>query len=163
VHVDSWRTTYTGLVPEEVLANLSYERRARGWADALIATEEVIFVAEDDSGQIVGFASGGPERSGDKGFDGELYAIYLLEDYQKLGIGSELTLAVAKRLAELGVRSLFVWVLAGNPAKAFYERIGGQWVAEQDIQIGGANLVETGYGWRDIAELIEYLMKRAME
>ena len=27
VHVDSWRTTYAGIVPADYLANLSYTRR----------------------------------------------------------------------------------------------------------------------------------------
>jgi ribosomal protein S18 acetylase RimI-like enzyme len=160
-HIDSWRTTYAGLVSDEVLANLSYERRESQWREVLDARHEVVYVAENEAGQIVGFASGGPERSGDKGFDGELYAIYLLAEYQKQGIGSQLTLAVAKRLAKIGFRSLFVWVLSNNPARGYYERIGGQRAAEQDIEIGGSKLVESGYGWRDIGELIEGLRNRS--
>ena len=27
VHINSWRTTYKGIVPDKVLANLSFERR----------------------------------------------------------------------------------------------------------------------------------------
>ena len=30
VHVDSWRTTYTGIVPDEYLAQLSYEQQGQG-------------------------------------------------------------------------------------------------------------------------------------
>ena len=35
VHVDSWRTTYRGIVPDEALAHLSYERREQLWANQL--------------------------------------------------------------------------------------------------------------------------------
>jgi ribosomal protein S18 acetylase RimI-like enzyme len=161
VHVDSWRTTYPGLVPDAVLANLSYERRESHWREAISAREEAVFVAEEAGGKIVGFASGGRERSGDKGFDGELYAIYLLAEHQQQGIGSHLTLAVAMRLAALGFQSLLVWVLSGNPARQFYERIGGKWVVDQGITIGEAQLVESAYGWRDLGELIAALEKRA--
>jgi ribosomal protein S18 acetylase RimI-like enzyme len=156
-HVNSWRTTYAGLVSDDVLANLSYERREVIWRQVLAESQEVLYVAEGDDGQIVGFANGGRERTGDKGFDGELYAIYLVEDHQKQGFGSQLTLAVAKKLAGLGMRSLFVWVLSDNPARAFYEKIGGQRVTEQELQIGETELFETGYGWRDIEKLIEDL------
>ena len=35
VHVDSWRTTYAGIVPADYLANLSYTRREQFWCDIL--------------------------------------------------------------------------------------------------------------------------------
>jgi len=79
VHVDTWRTTYRGIVPDEHLVNLSYERRANGWYRILsLAPEDgnFTFVAEDESGEIVGFANGGVERTGDPIYQGELTAIY---------------------------------------------------------------------------------------
>lgn len=160
VHVDSWRTTYPGLVPEDVLANLSYERGEAEWRQVFNSPDRVVFVAEGQAGEIIGFARGGPERTGNKGYDGELYAIYLLQAYQKQGIGSRLTLAVASRLASMGMKSLFVWVLSDNPARYFYEKIGGIRVTEQAIEIGAARLMETGYGWGDIRELIARLSRQ---
>ena len=81
VHVDSWRTTYTGVVPDDFLAQLSYEQRVRTWRDVLSThgVTEFVFVAEAEASNIVGFASGGPDRSGNTDYKGELYAIYLLE------------------------------------------------------------------------------------
>lgn len=31
VHVDSWRTTYPGIVPDDYLATMSYEQRSGVW------------------------------------------------------------------------------------------------------------------------------------
>jgi len=31
VHVDSWRTTYANIVPDDYLTNLSYESREHNW------------------------------------------------------------------------------------------------------------------------------------
>ena len=31
VHVDTWRTTYRGIVPNELLANLSYKEHENSW------------------------------------------------------------------------------------------------------------------------------------
>ena len=31
VHVDTWRSTYSGIVPDEVLTDLSYEKRENAW------------------------------------------------------------------------------------------------------------------------------------
>ena len=85
VHVDTWRTTYTGIVPAEYLAGLSYRDRESRWEEILAIDQPTSsnFVAETEGGDVVGFAGGGPEREGDKNYLGELYAIYLLEGYQR--------------------------------------------------------------------------------
>jgi hypothetical protein len=79
VHVDSWRTTYVGIVPTDHLAGLSYEQREQEWHRTLsIPTGlEFVYVAEDTAGNVIGFAWGGPERSGHPVYKGELFAIYL--------------------------------------------------------------------------------------
>ena len=157
IHVDSWRTTYPGIVPDDILAGLSYERREDAWRATLSNpdTQEAVFVAEEVGGQIVGFASGGLERSGDPVYKGELYAIYLLQEYQGQGLGRELILTVVKRLLQEGFRSMLVWVLRENPSRGFYEKLGGQYVREQLIDIGDAQLVEVAYGWPDIRALAD--------
>jgi hypothetical protein len=67
VHIDTWRTTYSGIMPEDYLAKLSYEKREQGWTKILNSAAnsgQFVYVAEDESGQIVGFANGSPERTG---------------------------------------------------------------------------------------------------
>jgi L-amino acid N-acyltransferase YncA len=156
VHVDAWRETYTGIVPDAYLASLDYAARAARWRERLTTpgAGECICVAADVAGQIVGFAGGGPQRTAIPGYTGELYAIYLLRAAQGQGAGRHLTRAVAARLAELDMRSLVVWVLAANPSRGFYEALGGQLVAEQPIAIGGVSLHEVAYGWSDLAPLL---------
>ena len=90
VHVGSWRTTYRGLLPDSVLAAQSVEQRAAIWREAAEAVERgesrsFVLVAEDPVDGIIGFASAGPEREQGVGFDGELYAISLLEGHQGRG------------------------------------------------------------------------------
>lgn len=151
VHVASWRTTYAGLLPDEVLANLSVERRANYWHGELthLNNPHFIYVAESDDGQIVGFASGGPERDGRLPYTGELYAIYLLAEHQGKGIGRALAHAVAEHLRLQGMTAMLVWVLKGNPAARFYQALGGQYVAEKPLTIGGDDRTEVAYGWTD--------------
>ena len=151
VHVDSWRTTYRGIVPDSVLSQLSYEERERMWQGILDAAEgqAFVYVAVDESGQIVGFASGGPERSGDPDYKGELYAIYIADASHRKGVGRLLAQTVAERLARDGLHSMLVWVLADNPARHFYEALGGQQARRQQITMGGVTLDEIGYGWTD--------------
>ena len=79
-----------------------------------------------------------------------------------MGIGRQLTEAVVSRLLELDLRSMLVWVLADNaPARRFYEALGGRYVREQPITIGGASLVEIAYGWKDISPFFAMNRKTA--
>ncbi len=155
VHVNTWRTTYRKIMPEDFLANLSYEKRETGWIQILsnTAQDNFTYVAEDVE-QIVGFANGGLERTGDPVYKGELNAIYILEKYQRQGIGHNFVSIVAARLVQAGISSMLVWVLADNPACRFYENLGGQKVKEKQMDRGGVQLVEVAYGWTDTRSLI---------
>jgi ribosomal protein S18 acetylase RimI-like enzyme len=90
---------------------------------------------------MVGFASGGPERTGRLGATGELYALYVLQAAQRMGLGRRLTEAA---LAELG-KGVAVWVLEVNPARGFYERMGGRRLATRQSYFAGASFTEVAY------------------
>jgi hypothetical protein len=46
-------------------------------------------------------------------------------------------------------------VLAQNPSRQFYEALGGKYLYEKPIEIGGANLIKVAYGWPDIHALAQ--------
>lgn len=155
VHVDSWRATYKGLVPDAYLASLSYEERERGRLRILKDQQSgkafsFTYVATDETERIVGFVSGGRDRTGITGYSGELYAIYLLAEAQGLGLGRRLTHALVESLLRHGITTMTVVVLAENPARHFYESLGAQMLREQEDEIGGRRLKELVYGWQDI-------------
>ena len=61
---------------------------------------------------------------------------------------------MAGRLASEGCESLMLWVLEGNSARQFYERLGGIPAGTQSIELGDdINTTEVGYGWPDITAL----------
>ena len=107
-------------------------------------------MSEEDNGQVVGFAAAGPEREADSGFAGELYAIYLLEEHQGKGTGRRLFELVVDHFRSQGYKSMRVWVLEGNPAQSFYERLGGERVETKVLQIGGQDYDEIAYGWAQL-------------
>src|SRR5262249_43973644 len=127
VHVVSWRSTYAGILPEDYIEKFAGDARERSWRSILgdAARRELVCVAEDESGAIVGFASGGPARGGAKDFSGELYAVYLLDAFQRRGVGRRLAGALARRLLNAGHDSMIVWVLAPNRSRGFYAALGG--------------------------------------
>jgi len=156
VQVASWRTTYKGLIADELLDKLSVTQKTRERQDRLLypPAGSVTYVAEQ-GGEIVGFATGGRERSENPTYTGEIYALYLLQTHQGLGIGRKLVQAVVRDLLAQGLASLLILVLKDNPARGFYERLGGRVVLETTFIIGNQTLPEVGYGWPDMRTLLE--------
>lgn len=153
VQVESWKTTYAGIVSEVFLASLNQEDRMRSWQEQILAGNVTIFVAEDQ-GEIFGFAAGGEARENLDKYDAELYAIYLLRERQSQGVGKTLSLALAFALREKGFTSMLVWVLEQNPSVSFYQRLGAVQIARKVINIGGADLQELAFGWPSLDHLI---------
>ena len=104
-------------------------------------------VIERPDGGLVGFAIGEPSDGGD--YDGRLNKIYLLREYQRLGLGSRLVGHVARRFVSQGITSMMLFSEANNPSIGFYETIGGARILTEAGEFHGA------YGWRDIHRLVE--------
>lgn len=90
------------------------------------------------------------------GYDAELYAIYLLQQEQRHGIGKMLVGRLATELVTRGFHQLIVWVLAKNPSTGFYASLGGSVVSEKEIEIGGKQLTELAFGWVNLNQLESY-------
>jgi ribosomal protein S18 acetylase RimI-like enzyme len=157
VRIDTWRTTYRNIVPAEFLDSMSYEEDAQRRATHLSDPESKTFsyVAENDEGQIVGFVAGGPERNNDPIYKGELYAIYILQSYHGQGIGRQLTNVLVEKLLQIGIDSMILWVFADNPARRFYEALGGKMIKESQFEIAGVTRYEVAYGWLDIRTILK--------
>jgi ribosomal protein S18 acetylase RimI-like enzyme len=153
VHVESWRSTYAGIVPDSHLASLNINRRASMWRNSIMRGGGLIFVTETERG-VEGFVTGGALRDPIEGYDAEMYAIYLLREWQRQGMGRALVRALAGALVERGHKSMAVWVLDKNPAVGFYQRLGGIQIAQKGIEIGGMRLEELGFGWPTLDALV---------
>ena len=158
VHVDSWGTTYAGIVPQEYLSSFSYCSSQATWNETLetVGDKTSLLVAEDHEDKVIGFAHCGPQWQVDGAYHGEIYSLYLLEEYQRKGVGRRLFLAVTKRLLDDGMSSMLLWVFEANlGARRFYESLEGQNTNRSAvIKIAGSDLVEIAYGWTDIAPLV---------
>ena len=153
VQVDSYRTAYKNLLPDEYLAQFTYEEQEQDWRDLMASpTGDILLVAENDS-EILGYALGRrlPDAST---YAGELVALHVRAPHQREGAGTALVSAMAHRLASEGCKSLILWVLEGNSARQFYEKLGGMPAGTQTIELGdNISTTEVGYGWPDITAL----------
>lgn len=157
VHVAVWRTAYPGVVPDHTLTGLSpdglagrYEAAIRGGAGVLVARSP-----GNTPTPVVGFATASRSRPGPKLADGEVETLYVLDDWRERGIGRSLLQESARSLAELSCRSLFLWVLADNPSRWFYEHLGGRAAMRATTPVGGRHLPQIAMVWDRIETLTD--------
>lgn len=147
VHVESWRTTYRGQVPDDHLDRLSASERAKVWEAEISREVSGVFVVEV-RGSICGFINFGASRDDDADDQtGEIYAIYLLATTQRSGIGRKLWDRAREDLTKRGFTRCVVWVLDTNyTAIGFYERMGCRAEgATKSESIGGKKVTELRY------------------
>lgn len=156
VHVETWQAAYAGLVPDAYLVRMTEAGQTFTWRRSLARsrTDERVLVAEragaGGRAELVGFASYGPHRGRDLPYSGELYTLYVLPDWQSAGIGRRLLQRSLRGLYERGIPDCVVWVLAANPGRFFYERMGGERVAERQEAFAGTDLAQAAYAWPDL-------------
>jgi GNAT superfamily N-acetyltransferase len=149
--LDSWRSSYRGILPDDVLDRLDLAR----WTDTRrrIAREQHLLqlVAYDVThGDIVGFCDAGPSRR-NSAMAGEVYALYLVQHAKRHGMGTEMLDHAISWLRAQGRPSMIIWVLEQNHhARRFYEARGGQLGTTFQSHVHGFPVLERSYVWQHL-------------
>ncbi len=116
VHWKSWQESYRGIVDDGYLDRMTI-RRCEEMASCY---PENTLVAKDGA-RVIGFACAGAVNGEIDA--GEVYALYVLEEYQHQGIGYALMRRALDELA--GCRVVYLWAFKENvKAIRFYECVG---------------------------------------
>src|SRR5215467_7062109 len=158
VHVETWQATYAGMLPDAMLAGMSDVRQSAYWSRLLADPGEArgVFVADDEEMGVVGFGSCGLVRDPPEGLSGreqrvgEVYTLYVEADFQNQGLGRRLLDAMLRQLQADGYDTAILWMLADNPARFFYEGLGGAPVGRRADRMAGTQVEEVAYAWRDL-------------
>lgn len=134
VHYQSWQETYPGLVDRGYLERLTLGKctaMAHRWPDNILVAK--------DGEKVVGFVGYGASRDDTLPACGEVFAIYVLAEYQGRKIGYALMNAALEKLS--AYQRIAIWVLKGNDhAIRFYERYGFRFDGtEAEIMLGTPN------------------------
>ena len=152
VYIDAWHDAYAGMLPAKLLCAMTLEGQSARWRAAIRAGgAERILVAEHQKFGVVGLASFGPSRDGGVGFDGEVYTLYVDPNFYDCGVGRSLLRAAFADLCERGFTSCVIWAHAKNPARYFYEAMGGRLIAARTVRMVGDAMPEAAFGWRRLA------------
>jgi len=145
LHAITWAQTYT-------LGNSPNIRlRQYQWHKAF--TEEndgswFCILVVDKTNRLVGFAKGKTYRDNNNSeLRGDLNKIYLLTEYQRVGLGTKLIGHVARRFLSMGVNDMVLFGIPQNPSCAFHEAMGGERLYSEKGTFDG------GYRWRDLKRL----------
>lgn len=138
IHALSWKVAYKNIIPDEVLDNITIEKRIKYFEKALTeGWEEDAIIFKDDI--AIGLMCIGKCRDNDKDEScGEIWGIYVHPDYWNQGIGNKLMTWGLNELKLRGYKFITLWVLEDNlSAREFYEKIGFQHDATvKEITIG---------------------------
>jgi ribosomal protein S18 acetylase RimI-like enzyme len=156
VHVQVWRETYPGIVPQKVLDNMSVDRRTNRWRDVLtnLPTEQFVWLAKENH-DLLGFCGGGPAREAHLGQPAEIFMINIVRSAHRKGAGRALMRHAAQSLLDRGHTSAGLWVFVENHnARAFYRRLGGvETDIRQDAGFDGEKRPELAVHWADLGLL----------
>lgn len=146
VHLASWRSAYRGIIPHTTLEQMIARRGDNWWKRAIGRGAHVLVI--NFNGMIVGYATLGINRARTLPHDGEIYEIYMMPEYQGIGLGKQLFQNARRTLINYGLKTSLLWVLEENePACRFYAALGGKIVARSNETFGNRNLVKLAYSW----------------
>jgi GNAT superfamily N-acetyltransferase len=157
INIDSWRETYSGLIDQETLDAMTDEEYIAKWQRILRPENELNgfrFVAEIGS-TMVGYVGAGLSRAKALGYDGELYALYLLKKYHGKGIGKALFLQAVREFKAWNMKSFHLYVLKANKVgRSFYDKFAPDEVSGAEIKIKENMYCDMCYGWRAVDKIL---------
>lgn len=145
IHVMTWNETYSpgGNGP-------SVQLRENQWRDKFNKKDESWFAigVENIREEMIGFAVG-KRYTHNEEYKGELDKIYLLQTYQRMGIGTKLLKECVRRFRQMGINSIVLFGIPQNPSCYFHEAMGGERLYSKKGEF------HAGYGWKDISIILD--------
>jgi GNAT superfamily N-acetyltransferase len=161
LHCQGWKDSYEELVPQNYLDGLNADEFSEKWTKWFKDGVATTLIAEAEDGAAAGFSMFGPLKTPIPGqsairptYSSELYAIYLGKDHWGHGLAQQFFAETVSSLKEQKHYSMALWVVGGNKrACKFYDKMGGQRIGKKMVEIGGKNVKEACFGWRETSPL----------
>ena len=148
IHIESWKDSYSGVLPAEFLASQISRELITHWDKVEINSEDVILVAEENS--MIGFIAVWcrPIPFIDN--------LHVRPPMRSKKVGSALMKAVAKELINQGEKTAYLWVFENNlRAIRFYERLGGIQKEQSMKTVFGYDVLSRKIEWNDLSLIYE--------
>lgn len=155
VFVDAFHAGHAGQLPPHLLATRTYEISEAGWRRTLADGPVDHLTVAESAGSLLGICLCGPATPWEPldvlpGPVAECFVLYVDPPRQRQGVGQALLAEASESLASKAFRTLVIGVLTTNePARAFYERLGGLELGHRIHLDEGIPLPESVYVWHD--------------
>jgi ribosomal protein S18 acetylase RimI-like enzyme len=129
LHVRSFQSAYSGLIPENRLRSLDVSARRSIWADRIAGAPDLArhILVTEVAERLVAFIYYGPSPDADEDSAevGHVFSVHVDPAVTGRGIGTNLLAHAVKSMAQTGLTEATLWVVDVNPAaRRFYERLG---------------------------------------
>lgn len=135
VRISTWKACYRGVVPDDYLDSLTVKSsRVAGLRTAIDRAEMGGSLVAVAGSRTIGMGSAGPPEDDrlPEGI-GEVFAVYVLQDWQGRGVGRALLERLTSGLRARGFRSAILWTLRDRRAtRRFYEANGWEFDGAED-------------------------------
>ena len=121
-----WDSTYRGIYPDRMIDDYDYEKHLNKFKKIMSNPDVELFVVESD-GKLIGYMEYGVPIRPFKEYEQEIGLLYVLKEYQGMGIGRELFDLAYRKIKENGYDEFFISCNKYNvKAQGFYEKMGGE-------------------------------------
>lgn len=157
IYIEVFLSSHAVILPRDFLETVTYktvlDRFERIFQSDVRRPFAFVKVCDE---KIVGFVLGTFAVHPPKGHKGEIKMLYVLQEYQHVGIGKQLIQKAVQHFLKHHVESMFIGTFKANEAaRAFYDRLDGEVFSEQTDLINGHPLVTVNYGWSSIRRLLD--------
>ena len=144
LHAITWAQTYRAKNPNIQLRQYQWHKTFKEENDG----SWFCIVVVNNKSELVGFAKGKINKD-DKSsqLHGDLNKIYLLDKYQRLGLGKKLFERVVQRFLSKGINDMYLFGVPQNPSCAFHEAMGGKRLYSDKGAFDGC------YHWPDLKNI----------
>jgi ribosomal protein S18 acetylase RimI-like enzyme len=149
IYVEAWQDTYAAILPHGLLASMSVGVHTARIERAI--KKNAVLLAEDARHGAIGLAGFGAARDRGLDFDGEVYTLYVAPGFQGQGVGRSLLHGAFAAMKARAFQSCLIWSHAENNACFFYEAMGGVRSGSRQIMMGGQDVSEVAFGWKQLA------------
>lgn len=155
INIKTWWTTYKGLIPDDIIAKIQVKTKERIEQQKKTIREKNNTYGIYVDNKLIGYSSYGPARDENYKDSCEIYSCYILEEYQRLHLGSRVVIKILEDFINEGYKTMITKCLVGNKANKFREAIGGKYVKTINSIILGYTFTENIYYHDDIKKSLE--------
>lgn len=140
IHIETWRDTYPGLLPQRMIDSMTLERNIPMWKE-IIEKDSYHNFGAFSGNELLGMGTAGKPRL-DLGFDAEIWSMNVPKRNQGIGAGKRIFEVLLQELRLGGAKKIYLTCVDKNfNALAFYQHMGGKQASDLLLRDGYQELL----------------------